>query len=70
MPQTDADKDTTVLLNEIIAGVPGNFTAVQAKLSELKDNRIIKAGDPDELQVGGLDTTKGAIRPKHQPLVP
>lgn len=67
---SDADKDTTVLLNEIIAGVPANLTAVQAKLAELKNSRIIKTGDPDELQVGGFDTTKGGIRPKHAPLVP
>lgn len=70
MPQTDAQKDTTVLLDEIIAGVPGNLTAVQAKLSELKDHRIIKEGDDDDIVNGGVNTTRGGIRPKHQPLIP
>lgn len=67
MPLTDADKDTVVLLNEIKTHII-NPTYL-AKVNELL-SREIENGDPDELEVGGLETTKGGIRPKHQPLVP
>jgi len=67
MPQTDADKDTEVLLNEIKDFIV-NPTYL-AKVNELLF-RIIKNGDPDDLEVGNLKTTEGAVRPKHSPLVP
>lgn len=70
MPQQDSDKDTMVLLAEIKTGVPGNLTAIHAKLDELINSREIKNGDPDDVQIGGLNSTRGAVRPKHQPLVP
>ena len=70
MPQQDADKDTMVLIGEIKTGVPGNFTAVHAKLDEIINNREIKNDDPDDVQIGGLNSTRGGVRPKHQPLVP
>lgn len=69
MPQQDSDKDTMVLLGEIKTGVPGNLTAIHAKLDEL-NSREIKTDDPDDVQIGGLNSTRGAIRPKHAPLVP
>lgn len=67
MPQTDADKSTMVLLNEIKTHII-NPTYL-AKVNELLA-REIKNDDPDELEVGGLETTKGGIRPNHVPLVP
>lgn len=70
MPQQDADKDTDVLIGEIKAGVPSNLTVVHHKLDELIDNRIIKENDDDDIVQGGVNTTRGGIRPKHQPLVP
>lgn len=69
MPQQDQDKDTTVLLAEIKAGVPGNFTAIHGKLDELIDHRIIAQGEADDIQVGGQNTTRNGIRPKRHPLV-
>ena len=68
MPQSDADKDTDVLIGEIQAGVPGNFTAVQAKISELI-GRIVKNGDSDDIVVSGTAVDRGGIRPKHTPLI-
>ena len=70
MPQQDSDKDTMVLIGEIKSGVPGNFTAVHAKLDELINFREIKNGDADDVQIGGLNSTRGAVRPRHTPLVP
>lgn len=70
MPQSDQDKTTMVLLGEIKTGVPGNLTAIHAKLDELINNREIKANDPDDVQIGGENSTRGGVRPLHAPLVP
>lgn len=70
MPQQDADKTTMTLLSEIKTGVPGNLTAIHAKLDELINSREIKANDPDDVQIGGENSTRGGIRPNHVPLVP
>ena len=67
MPQTDQDKDSIVLLNEIKTFIV-NPTYL-AKVNELLA-REIKNGDPDDLEVGNLKTTEGGVRPKHAPLVP
>jgi len=67
MPVQDKDKLTAVLLGEIKAGVPSNLTAVHAKLDELINFRIINDGDSDEIEQGGVELTKGGIRPEHAP---
>jgi len=61
------DKTTIELLDDIEA-TPLTSEAVTA-LNDLKD-RIIKEGDADDIVQGGVETTRGGIRPKKQPLVP
>lgn len=63
-----ADKTTEELLAQI-GGAPLNGNQ-QAALNEILTYRIIKDGDADDLEVGGLETTKGGVRPKRAPLVP
>lgn len=70
MPLQDADKDTDILLGEIKSGVPGNLTAIHAKLDELIDNRIVMRGDVDDIVIGDAEVNRGGIRPKHAPIVP
>lgn len=67
MPQTDADKDSVVLLNEIKTFIV-NPTYL-AKVNELLA-REIQANDSDDIDVGGAHVTRGGIRPKHAPIVP
>jgi hypothetical protein len=62
------ENQTTKQLLQAIGAAPLNGTQ-QAALTELLF-REIKNGDPDELEVGGLETTKGGVRPHHAPLVP
>lgn len=69
MPQQDSDKQSDTLLSEAKAGVPGNLTAVHSKLDELI-SRVIKNGDADDIISGGVQQTRGGIRPQHAPLIP
>ena len=60
--------DTTQLLAQIGSGIlNGNQ---QAALNEMLNHRIIVKDDPDDVQIGGENSTRGGVRPKHQPLVP
>lgn len=67
MPDTTT-KLTTELMDQIGAGVLNS--SQQAAFNEMKNNRIIKEGDADDIVNGGVTTTRGGIRPHHTPLVP
>jgi hypothetical protein len=62
-----ADKTTQELLTQIGAA-PLNASQ-QAALNEIVNNRIIKVGDSDDFVVGGVEATRGGVRPKHAPLI-
>lgn len=66
---SDADKQTDTLISEIKSGVPGNFTAVHAKLDEIINNRIIHNSDSDDIVQGATPVTRGGIRPHHAPAI-
>lgn len=63
MPQTDADKTTQQLLAELKAGIPGNLTALIAKVDELIF-REVKPNDDDD-----FEALRGGTRPHHLPHV-
>lgn len=65
----DVTTKTTVELLDQIGSAPLNSTQ-QAAFNELKNSRVIKEGDDDDIVNGGVETTRGGIRPKHAPLVP
>ena len=67
MPQTNADKDTSILLAEILDGFANQ--TIKDKVIELQ-YRIIKEDDSDSIVQGGTEITKGGVRPKHIPIVP
>ncbi len=64
MPQTDADKETQTLLNEVKNGLTISQGSLKAKIEEILNNRIIDATDT------GVDVQgRGGLRPTRAPIV-
>lgn len=59
------DKTTEELL-AMIGAAPLNSNQ-QAALNEMLNHRVIQANDDDDIVQGGVELTRGGIRPEHAP---